>query len=260
MRIVFYKYQGAGNDFIIIDDRSRQFPQKDNALIRKMCDRHFGIGADGLMLLRPADGKDFSMLYFNSDGHEGTMCGNGGRCLVSFAKMLGLATNKKELVFDAIDGEHRARILADGQIFLQMKNVPEVRKSGKGYLVDTGSLHHVEYVDNLVEMDVYRHGSAIRRHKMYDPAGCNVNFIQSEGDSAIRIRTYERGVENETLACGTGSVAAAIVHHHRGYVSDEYHIAAQGGDLSVRLDFSKGAYRNIWLTGPATFVFKGEWK
>lgn len=258
MRISFSKYQGAGNDFILIGDTENNFPENDHALIRELCDRRFGIGADGLILLRDSKNKDFTMRYFNADGHEGTMCGNGGRCLVAFARDCGHINKNEDICFDAIDGKHNAVIIRPGTVSIKMKNVSDVHKTGEGYAVDTGSMHHVEYVDNLVDMDVYGRGRAIRGHKMYAPAGCNVNFIKVENRNTISIRTYERGVEDETLACGTGSVAAAIVHHSRGYRFDKYVINARGGELGVHFVNDGEKYYDIWLDGPATFVFKGE--
>ena len=260
MSILFSKYQGAGNDFILIDDTGNNFPNKDHKLIQRLCDRKFGIGADGLMLLRNSPNKDFTMHYFNADGYEGTMCGNGGRCLVAFARDCGHISKNEGIYFNAIDGEHCAKIIDGDSISLKIKDVYEIRKKGDGYMVDTGSIHHVEYVDNLVNMDVYGYGKAIREHKMYSPQGCNVNFIKVENGNHISIRTYERGVENETLSCGTGSVAAAIVHHSKGFVYNKYFINARGGKLSVRFKNDSKKYYDIWLDGPATFVFNGEWK
>ena len=211
------------------------------------------------MLLRPSYGKDFTMMYFNSDGFEGTMCGNGGRCLVRFANDCGYVQKTENIIFDAIDGEHSAHIINSGYVSLKMKNVSIVERRGSGWGLNTGSMHHVEYVDNLMDMDVYRAGSALRGHKMYAPDGCNVNFIEVDNQDNIMIRTYERGVENETLACGTGSVAAAIVHHNAGYKKDKYIIKARGGTLAVSFEFVGGEYRNIWLEGPADLVFEGVW-
>lgn len=259
MYISFSKYQGAGNDFILIDDVENRFPENDHNLIRKLCDRRFGVGADGLMLLRDSSDNDFTMLYYNSDGYEGTMCGNGGRCLVKFAKDCGRINKTHDILFTAVDGEHRANIVDGGNVSLEMKNVTGIVKKGSGWGLDTGSMHHVEYVDNLVDMDVYRRGSELRAHDMYAPDGCNVNFIQVDSDGNIMIRTYERGVENETLACGTGSVASAIVHHHRGNKKEQYTIKAKGGTLRVRFDHVNGEYMNIWLEGPAVRVFNGVW-
>ncbi|MBW6458600.1 MAG: diaminopimelate epimerase [FCB group bacterium] len=208
MKIVFSKYHGAGNDFILIDDFAENFPADNNELIRGLCDRRFGIGADGLMLLRSSAALDFSMLYFNADGHEGSMCGNGGRCLAAFALERGYVSTQKDIIFSAVDGEHRAHFRGETIVCLQMRDVAKIQKKGHGFCVDTGSVHHVEYVDNLVDIDICRRGRALRRHPMYAPSGCNVNFIKMETDGSLSIRTYERGVENETLACGTGSVAA----------------------------------------------------
>ena len=259
MRFRFSKYQGAGNDFILVEDSKMVFPQEDQALIKKLCDRRFGVGADGLMLLQPSHERDFKMVYFNSDGLPGTMCGNGGRCLVAFAKDCGVIDKCKHIVFEAVDGEHRAHILRPGYVSLQMIDVENIVKKGAGYHVETGSTHHVEYVKNLVDKDVEMEGKTIRDSSMYAPHGCNVNFIEAGDNNHIHIRTYERGVEGETLACGTGSVASAIAHHYTGHVFDEYVINALGGVLKVRFDFMDGVYKNVWLDGPATFVFKGEW-
>lgn len=258
MRISFSKYQGAGNDFVLIEDIAQIFPENDQHLISKLCDRRFGVGADGLMLLRPSDEGDFRMLYFNSDGIEGTMCGNGGRCLVAFARDCGYIKKDNDIVFDAVDGKHKANILKPGYVSLQMIDVNFIEKKGGGYHVETGSRHHVEYVKKLVDKDVNKEGRIIRNHAMYAPGGCNVNFIEAGDNSEISIRTYERGVENETLACGTGSVASAIVHHHTGNVFNEYIIHALGGELKVHFNYTDKTYKNIWLEGPATFVFKGE--
>lgn len=260
MRITFSKYQGAGNDFILVRDDDKTFPDFDHNLIRELCDRKFGVGADGLMLLRPSLENDFTMMYFNSDGYEGTMCGNGGRCLVLFAKDCGYINKRTGIIFDAVDGIHVADILENGNVSLKMKDVKSIKKMGNGFGLDTGSIHHVEYVDNLVDMDVCREGRVIREHKMYAPAGCNVNYIHVDNDGSIRIRTYERGVENETLACGTGSVAAAIVHHANGAVLNKYHVRARGGELWVKFEYDNGTYQNIWLEGPAEFVFYGVWE
>ena len=259
MLIAISKYQGAGNDFVLIDDRDENFPAGDHRLIRKLCDRRFGIGADGLMLLRNSADKDFTMLYFNSDGYEGTMCGNGGRCLVLFAHNIRHVEKVNGIKFSAIDGGHEASILKNGSVSLKMQSVSGVLKKGNGWGLNTGSIHHVEYVDNIVDMDVCRAGKTIRKHKMYSPDGCNVNFIKVDSSGDLLIRTYERGVEDETLACGTGAVASAIVHHHNGHVQNEYILKARGGTLSVSLDFANGTYNNIWLKGPARFVFNGEW-
>ena len=245
MRISFSKYQGAGNDFILIEDIDKTFPIENHKLIKKLCDRRFGIGADGLILLRRSEEKDFTMLYYNANGHEGTMCGNGGRCLVAFAKACGHIDKETNITFEAIDGEHRANILKGETVSLQMKDVSKIQKMGNGYYVNTGSSHHIEYVDKLVDMDVCRRGRTLRGHARYSPEGCNVNFIETEHDGSISIRTYERGVENETLACGTGSVAAAIVHHSLGNNNKKYILNAKGGTLTIKFEYSEGVYNNI---------------
>jgi diaminopimelate epimerase len=178
MRILFSKYQGAGNDFILINDLDNVFPDKEHELISKLCDRRFGVGADGLMLLRPSNEKDFTMMYFNSDGYEGTMCGNGGRCLVAFARDCRCINKDFNIVFDAIDGAHSAEILHSGLVSLKMINVDCVVDKLGGYLVETGSTHHVEYVEGLASMNVLDKGRFIRMHDKYSPLGCNVNFIE----------------------------------------------------------------------------------
>ena len=252
----FYKYQGAGNDFILIDNRDGSF-RADTSLISSMCQRRFGIGADGLMLLEASGDYDFSMRYYNSDGKESTMCGNGGRCMVAFAHALGLINSSA--VFLASDGPHQAKILSNGLISLNMRDVTEIRQHQGNDLIDTGSPHYVIHVEDPSAIDVIREGKAIRYDRNIAAEGVNVNFIHRGEDQHIRIRTYERGVEDETLACGTGSVAAAISAHLR-YPSDKssYLLHAPGGDLQVHFDSQDHhTFTNIWLTGPAAFVFEG---
>ncbi len=258
MRISFSKYQGAGNDFVLVEDRECVFPDDDNDLISKICDRRFGVGADGLILLRPSEANDFKMVYFNSDGREGTMCGNGGRCLVAFARDCFWIDPEKEIVFDAIDGLHYAKILTNTQVSLKMIDVDKVVEKLGGYHVETGSRHHVQFISGIESYPVDSEGLIIRNHEIYAPEGCNVNFIEDLGAGVLAIRTYERGVEAETLACGTGSVAAAIAHHYKGNVFPGYVVRALGGELKVRFNNSDGRYREVVLEGPAEFVFKGE--
>lgn len=252
MQTEFYKYHGAGNDFIIIDDRKKQFPEKDISLIHHLCDRRFGIGADGLILLQSADGYDFRMVYYNADGNESTMCGNGGRCIVRFANDLGLIAS--EARFIAIDGSHEATLLSD-QVILKMSDVHHLDKIENDYFLDTGSPHYVRYVENLGEFDVFKEGKAIRNTPRFIKEGTNVNFIETISDDQIAIRTYERGVEDETLACGTGVTAAAIVHGHQHHLH-HLKVKAVGGDLEVKFE-GQGPFREIWLKGPTAFVFKG---
>lgn len=256
MNFHFYKYQGAGNDFVMIDDRKRTFPV-DEESVKRICDRHFGIGADGLILLHDDAGLDFQMVYFNSDGHESSMCGNGGRCVVQFAKKLGLIGS--ETRFNAVDGIHEA-IIEDKMVHLKMSNVSEVQTPNDCIFLNTGSPHHIEFVQDVDQVDVNGRGAAIRYGSPYFEDGTNVNFVEITGKDSLKIRTYERGVEAETLACGTGVTAAAIAAFETGKLnSNEINVKALGGDLLVKFERnSSGGYENVWLTGPAEFVFEGE--
>jgi diaminopimelate epimerase len=259
MQIRFFKFHGAGNDFILIDHR-KESVVLDEKQIAFLCHRRFGIGADGLMLLQDSSDYDFRMRYYNSDGREGSMCGNGGRCIVAFADFLGI--KKTEYVFEAIDGLHRAKILEHKapvwEVELQMLDVTEVEQRDNHFFLDTGSPHYVEFVEDVQKVDVVQRGKSIRYSDAYAPAGTNVNFI-SEQNGQIQIRTYERGVEDETLACGTGVTAAAIaVAVRKGDTHNEYVLKALGGDLKVRFERRNQRFTNLWLTGPAAFVFAGE--
>lgn len=254
MNMTFYKYHGTGNDFIIFDNRSHLFPKKNSTFIASLCNRHFGIGADGLILLENDAHSDFKMVYFNSDGNESTMCGNGGRCIVAFAKKLQLFTQKTR--FSAIDGIHYAQE-QDSIVSLQMINVNDVKISKKYIFVDTGSPHHVEVVSNLKEYPVVEKARAILE-KTYKKEGCNINFVEQMNQDSFKVRTYERGVEGETLACGTGVTAVAIAMHATNKTkSNIMKLSTLGGDLEVRFEEHKGVYSNIILSGPATYVFKG---
>lgn len=205
----FFKYEGAGNDFILIDNRNKSFSLiNDTKSIKKLCDRHFGIGADGLMVLQMKNGIDFEMLYFNADGKEGSMCGNGGRCIVAFANQLKLI--KRETNFLAVDGPHYATISENGNLVsLQMIDVQEIKTDGDAFILNTGSPHYVLEVENLASKDVYLDGKSIRYNEPYNVKGINVNFVEDLGDHYY-VRTYERGVENETFACGTGVTAVSM--------------------------------------------------
>lgn len=253
----FYKYQGTGNDFVMIDNRDNSFPKHDNQLVAKLCDRRFGIGADGLILLEDASQADFRMVYYNSDGNESSMCGNGGRCIVAFAKKLGIIEN--QTTFIATDGLHFARIEGD-VISLQMKDVYEVKVSDKYVFLDTGSPHHVEFVEDLQNFDVLTQGAKIRYSELYGASGSNVNFVEQTGENSFAIRTYERGVEGETLSCGTGATAVAIAMFELGKASSsEVDIEVQGGRLKVSFHKSDH-YHSVFLKGPAEFVFEGDFK
>lgn len=258
MLIPFHKYHGAGNDFIIIDGRNFVISDFSAKRVNFLCDRHFGIGADGLILLTETKKADFKMIYFNSDGKEGSMCGNGGRCITAFAEKLGIIKNSTE--FTGIDGLHQAKILGKGQYSLKMIDVNKVERLADGYLIDTGSKHFIKFKKDIQDMDVYTDGKLIRYQGRFGDDGTNVNFIEYQNDNNISIRTYERGVENETLACGTGSVAAAIITH-LNYPSESksYTINAPGGKLQVDFKIDDGvSFYDIWLSGPAEFVFAGE--
>ena len=254
MNVTFYKYHGTGNDFIIIDNRSDLFPKNNNVLIASLCNRHFGIGADGLILLENDASSDFKMVYFNSDGNESTMCGNGGRCIVAFAKKLQLFSKKTH--FSAIDGMHHAKE-QDSAISLQMINVSNVKIGKKYIFLDTGSPHHVEVVSNLKEYPIVEKARIIQE-KNYEKEGCNINFVEQVDQDSFKVRTYERGVEGETLACGTGVTAVAIAMHATNKTSSKIvKLSTLGGDLEVRFDERNGEYFNIILSGPATYVFQG---
>ena len=256
----FFKFHGAGNDFILIDDRDRSFPVSPE-LIRKMCDRHFGIGADGLILLRKREGYDFVMVYFNSDGKESSMCGNGGRCSIALADFLSLVV--KDARFLATDGEHHGTILhrteKKWQIKLKMSDVKGVEKDPSGYLVNTGSPHLVKQVDSADQVDVFRDGKNIRNSGQFALEGVNVNFVEWSRKE-LYARTYERGVENETLSCGTGATAAALAYaYEKGLPAGEIIVRTRGGRLTVSFRRSSDGYTDIWLEGPAELVFYGTY-
>ncbi|UZO79347.1 diaminopimelate epimerase [Aquimarina sp. ERC-38] len=258
MKIPFYKYQGTGNDFVIIDNRSLRLSKNDTKMINHFCDRKFGIGADGLMFLENADtnNDDFKMVYFNADGNESSMCGNGGRCLVAFARDLNLITTTAN--FTAIDGPHHAIIDGD-QVKLQMKNVSDLKIHEGFTFLNTGSPHHVEIVKDLENFDVFANGRKIREGAPYFKEGTNVNFVEQENPHTFSVRTYERGVENETLSCGTGVTAVALAMHAQNKVkSTEVTIKTPGGELVINFEKTENGYQQVYLTGPALQVFKGE--
>ena len=254
MIIEFYKYQGTGNDFIMIDDREKEFDIRDNNLIAALCERRMGIGADGLILLREHDTLDFEMIYFNADGKQSSMCGNGGRCIIAFALMLEMIED--ETTFKAIDGEHKGRLMDDG-IYLQMQDVKKIEGVGDGLVLNTGSPHYIEMVDELDYIDVDNKGRKIRNSAPFKKDGINVNFVLDA--SELQVRTYERGVEAETLSCGTGVVATAIAMHYANCIEEtNVSVKTKGGELTVSFEEFNGGYRNIWLSGEASMVFAGE--
>lgn len=253
MNLIFYKYQGTGNDFVMIDNRTKIFPKQKTDIISHFCDRHFGIGADGIILIENDDLHDFRMIYFNSDGSE-TFCGNGGRCAVAFAKQLGIIENNTH--FLAFDGEHYATIEND-VISLQMIEVKKITVNKNSVFAFTGTQHHVEMVENLDEFQVFKKGREIR-HQYKNP-GSNVNFVQQINENTFRVRTYEKGVEDETLACGTGVTAVAIaMHKTQKTVSNSIILLVEGGILEVSFEEENGIYKNVFLKGPAKLVFRGN--
>lgn len=254
MKIEFYKYQGAGNDFVMIDDREGRFPYHQ-LIIERLCNRRFGIGADGLITLK-AENKKYYMRYFNADGKESTMCGNGGRCFSRFLRDLGLAT-QETITFRAVDGEHEA-MYKDNEVCLQMSEVSKIYKNPQYTFLNTGSPHHILLVEDTNEIDVKTKGAAIRYSELY-PEGTNVNFVQLLSENHIKVRTYERGVEDETLSCGTGATAAAIAVHALGKTkATAIKVSTRGGNLFVKFSVTATGYCDIFLQGPAEKIFRGE--
>jgi len=256
MNLEFYKYQGCGNDFVIIDNRTQFFDKSNTKLINFLCNRRFGIGADGLICLENAEGFDFKMVYFNADGNESTMCGNGGRCIVAFAKYINIIKNKAH--FKAIDGEHKAEIIND-KVSLRMQDISEILETKTHLFLDSGSPHHVTFVDDVEKVSVKTEGSKIRYGAPYFKEGTNVNFVTQIDATTFKVRTYERGVEDETLSCGTGVTAVAIAVHKAGKTDNKFvTLQTRGGNLEVSFKFSKGTYTDVFLKGPAVQVFKGS--
>lgn len=254
MNLSFYKYQGTGNDFILVDNRAKTFPKNNAELVAKLCDRHFGIGADGFILLENDATTDFKMVYFNADGSTNTMCGNGGRCIVAFAKKLEIISGKT--TFMASDGLHHATI-KNNIVSLQMIDVDTVKIEDDFMFVNTGSPHHVQLVKDVANFEVFSEGRKIRNS--YGTEGSNVNFVEQINNETFRVRTYERGVEDETLACGTGVTAVAIAMEATNK-TDKNHIKllVEGGELEVSFTNTNGKYSDVNLIGKAEFVFKGN--
>ncbi|MFN7688899.1 MAG: diaminopimelate epimerase [Sphingobacteriales bacterium] len=256
MELHFYKYQGTGNDFILLDGREKM-PELSEKQIAAMCNRRFGIGGDGLMILRHYPGYDFEMKYYNADGREGSMCGNGGRCIVRFAYHLGI--HRDNYHFLAPDGEHEADIDINGMVRLKMNDVNAVKQHSGDFILNTGSPHYIKYVNDIREYDVPHEGYTIRNSAPFVREGINVNFVETVNDHTIFVRTFERGVEAETWSCGTGVTAAALVSAHNETGFNQVDVETLGGMLSVEYDrVSEGEYRNIWLIGPAEYVFEGH--
>lgn len=255
--INFSKYHGTGNDFIMVNQLNKA-QKLDSEMIAMLCDRHLGIGADGLIELWPSERYAFKMVYYNADGKIGSMCGNGGRSVAAFAFAEHIAGSN--MVFEAFDGIHDAAILNNSLneylVDIQMADVDNYNFHDNQLIVDTGSPHHVSLVDNLSEFDVFGQGKSIRHDKNISKNGVNVNFVQKK-DNQIFVRTYERGVENETLSCGTGVTATAIAANI-WYGGQNFQIQTRGGELSVSFSRDGQVFRNIHLIGPVQKVFEGK--
>ena len=257
MRIDFYKYQGTGNDFILLDNRENLYKNITTKQINFLCSRRFGIGADGLMMLNEKDGFDFEMKYFNADGKEGSMCGNGGRCIIKFAMFLGIRKTTYEFI--AADGPHIGEVDFNDEVRLKMQDVNDVEFSYNHYVLNTGSPHYVKSVPDISRVDVVEEGRSIRYSKEFEDKGINVNFVETLDNDAIYVRTYERGVEDETLSCGTGVTAAALISAHNDNGFNRVEVKTIGGKLSIEFEkVNDREFRNIWLCGPAEMVYKGS--
>ncbi|MEM7572080.1 MAG: diaminopimelate epimerase [Bacteroidota bacterium] len=260
--ISFDKYHGAGNDFLLLDGREKlPFSLDRHDFIADLCSRRFGVGADGLMVLSHKTDYDFEMHYFNADGHSGSMCGNGGRCIVTFAHKLGIRPQSADGLYHflAVDGPHRARLLENGQVELEMQPVSDIDQLGEDCILDTGSPHFIRWVPDVGELEVLAQGQSIRYSPTYEKVGINVNFVQRVNGDTLLIRTYERGVEGETYACGTGVTAAAIAHVKDRPAADyQIKVQARGGDLSVRLKWDGQTASAIWLIGPTQHIYSGQ--
>lgn len=255
MQLTFYKYQGTGNDFVIIDNRKGEISLSQKQ-VAHLCDRRFGIGADGLMELRLEEGYDFKMVYYNADGHEGSMCGNGGRCITRFAHDSGISRSSYEFI--ASDGPHTSYIDQHDIIHLKMKNVDNVSIYNSYSFLNTGSPHVVKAIDNIMNYDVKEEGKAIRYNSYYKAEGVNVNFVERLDAHSIYVRTYERGVEDETFSCGTGVTASALLNAHNEVGFNHVDVKTLGGSLYVEFDKTgEEQFENVWLCGPAKKVFEG---
>ncbi len=253
MHLSFQKYQATGNDFVIVDNREGKYLFSADE-IKKICDRKFGVGADGIMLIEKHPSLDFNLIYFNADGSP-SLCGNGSRVAVKVASALGMVNGKAK--FNAYDGLHEAEILSNGDVRLKMNDVKEIKNSGEGLFVNTGSPHFIKWVSDVKNFPVFDEGKKIRYSNDFKPAGVNVNFVEQLEDNSIFVRTYERGVENETLSCGTGVTAAALASVSLQNVSPVT-VKTLGGELSVEFRASHdGSFNEIFLIGPAKMVFQG---
>jgi diaminopimelate epimerase len=251
----FYKYQGTGNDFVMIDDRLKTFDLENHDLIAHLCHRKFGIGADGLILIRNHAEADFEMIYYNADGYLTSLCGNGSRCAVMFAKQLKIVEEKCR--FLTVEGILEAKIVGE-LVQLKMPDVQDIETYADHFFLHTGSPHHVCFIDDIEHYDVFRNGRTIRNGAPYFKKGSNVNFVESISNDQIFVRTYERGVEDETLSCGTGVTAAALIQGLKG-ANSPVKVKTLGGDLEISFEkISDTSFKNIYLKGPAQLVFAGK--
>lgn len=254
----FVKYQGTGNDFVIVDNRDSSFPIEDHHLIAQLCHRNYGIGADGFIAIESDTTSDFFMRYFNANGHEGSLCGNGSRCAVHYAKTLDLT--KKEVIFRAADGLHQAQFIGE-EVALSLHAVSNWEIIEDKLFIDTGSPHHIAFVDEVATVDVANLGAALAHGPPYYADGTNVNFVTVTANDSLHVRTFERGVEAETLSCGTGVTAAAIgAHISKRVTAEKISIQTNGGELTVSFTAISNRYEEVVLQGPATPVFKGQWE
>lgn len=257
MKIQFYKYQATGNDFVLIDNRQNLFSLSMEQ-IKQICDRKFGVGADGIMLIEKDSTQDFNLVYYNSDGSQ-SLCGNGSRAAVQFASFLGMINGKTS--FNAYDGKHDAELVHSENIRLRMNDVKEINRVGNDVSINTGSPHYIKLVEQVQNFPVFDEGRKLRYNDTYKEKGINVNFVELLPDNTIFVRTYERGVENETLSCGTGVTAAALAASFNGY-SSPVRIKTLGGELAVEFKVGHSAgdnptFNDIFLIGPAKMVFQG---
>jgi diaminopimelate epimerase len=254
MHLPFYKYQGTGNDFVIVDNRRNTLHNYSTSLVQKLCNRRFGIGADGFIVIKDHHEYDFEMMYHNADGSQ-SLCGNGSRCAVHLAKHLGIIDQEAYLL--TTDGPHRAYVKED-LIYLQLHDVSEIQNLQDGYLINTGSPHYVRQVDDCEDLDVYKAGKRIRNTPPFQKKGINVNFVSLGRNNEISVRTYERGVEDETFSCGTGVAAAALMAAIKGHKSPVT-VRTKGGTLQVSFTKTNNqCFQSIYLIGPAKMVFEGK--
>ncbi len=256
MVLPFIKYQATGNDFVMVDNRDKKYSLNENQIV-KICDRRLGVGADGLLLIEKHRSADFDLIYYNADGTK-SLCGNGSRAAVKMAASLGIIQHKT--TFNAYDGLHEAELQANGIVRLKMNDVTEVRKEEDHYFINTGSPHVIQFVNEINNFPVFEEGRKIRYSKAFRPSGTNANFVELQGNNAIYVRTYERGVENETLSCGTGVTAAALAASFKNYHSP-VSVKTKGGELGVEFKRTEDqCFTDIYLIGPAEEVFVGVWK